>query len=404
MLRDITDNDQGGRGRPGRALVIAVAVAILVATVLAVQPRPASPPSSPRPTPHPLPRSAGLLAMDVRGYSDGLLATGGGVSPTRLWRTSDGGRTWSLSVSTQSSTGYFDRVRFFDARRGYALVLTPAFDSTSNTLMVTSDGGASWVWHDLPKPSGMSLADFYQSVDGDGRALFSDATNGYFGLQAAALYSTQDGSSWSLVAQVDINHFTSNGLSVKGSKGPMAFLDAEHGAILSQLDVGTFGVYTTADGGRSWSLHSLAPPAGNPESIGAAAANLTAVDGQFLLGVAFRQSAMPATAAVYRSTDGGATWSKPIEVPTTDGLSAPMFAGQQVWWVPDSTGVEVTSDGGRNWIRTELGLTGTTQVRSVYPIDDRRAWAFAGGSFGPPTLLYETTDGGTTWSLRTPPG
>jgi photosystem II stability/assembly factor-like uncharacterized protein len=341
--------------------------------------------------------------MDLPNGSDGWLATGDGTPPTQLWRTGDGGKTWLAALSLQG-TGFFDRVHFLDGQRGYLLLQTPAFDVSSNIVMVTTDGGLGWQSLAFPKPQGMVLADLYEGADGKGRALFSAGASGNFGHQDALLYTTPDGSAWSLAVQVDYNHLSSHGISAEGTKGPMAFVDAEHGAIFSQLDAGRLGVYSTADGGSNWSLHLLDSPAGDPRSIGPAAASLAVVDSQLLLGVAFREGAAPAATAVYRSTDGGASWSAPIELPATDGVSAPVFASPEVWWVPDTTAVLVTDDGGGNWIRTELGLTGTTRVKAVYPIDDRRAWAFAGGSFGPPTLLYETTDRGATWSVRKPPG
>jgi photosystem II stability/assembly factor-like uncharacterized protein len=342
--------------------------------------------------------------MDVRDYGDGWLATGANSqTPARLWRTVDGGKTWTAALSLQGTTGDLERVHFFDLRRGYALVLTPAFDLNANTLMVTSDAGQAWDWFDFPKPQGMVLADFYLSPRGDGRALFSAGANGDFGRLAAALYTTNDGISWSLAARVDAEHSGSSGLSLDGSKGPMLFTDAAHGIIVSQLDARSLGAYSTADGGSTWTLHVLPPFSSGYETIGPADVHIALVDGELLLGVVFLGASVPRGAIVYRSLDGGLSWSQPIEVPTSDGVAAPVFAGSSVWWIPDARAVEVTTDGGGTWIRADLHLPPSTRVKAVYPIDDRRAWVFAGDSFGAPTLLYETTDGGETWSVRKPP-
>jgi photosystem II stability/assembly factor-like uncharacterized protein len=67
-------------------------------------------------------------------------------------------------------------------------------------------------------------------------------------------------------------------------------------------------------------------------------------------------------------------------------------------------GVLVTQDGGAHWFRGALDLPGTTRVETIYPIDDRRAWAFGGVGASPPQLLYLTTDGGATWTIQKPPG
>jgi photosystem II stability/assembly factor-like uncharacterized protein len=394
VLRDITETD-GGRAGRGRRMAVILAGAVVIAALVAVQHGPPGPPA-PQPTPAPPPRSAGLVAADFNDYSTGWLVTGTG--PTDLWRTSDGGLTWRAALSRQG-VGSVDRVHFFDASQGYLLLLSDPFDPNPNYMLATKDGWADWRWLSFPKPWGMVLTDLYVSPDGSGKALFTAETNGDIGHQAAALYSTSDGSAWTLKAQVDAEHFTSSGLLLDGIKGAMAFTDALHGVIATELASGALGVYSTADGGGSWVFQALPQPA---QLIGVASFTLAAVGGGLLLGVAYRESTTPATVLAYRSDDGIA-WSHPLDIPTSDGVAAPVFASRDIWWVPDAGAVEVTIDGGRNWLRTELGLPGISRVQAVFPIDDRRAWAFAGGSFGPPTLLYETTDGGSSWAVRKPP-
>ena len=64
----------------------------------------------------------------------------------------------------------------------------------------------------------------------------------------------------------------------------------------------------------------------------------------------------------------------------------------------------MTSDGGRTWTGSDLKLPGSSTVKALYPVDASRAWAFAAGRAGSPTLLYESTDGASSWLLVTPSG
>ena len=389
VLRDITDSDLSRRGRLGRVAVIAVALAILAATVIAVQPKPASRASSPHATPPPLPRSGGLIAADVQG--SGLwLATGGADSTSRLWQGSDDGRTWS-SLGLPEVQG--DVFWLHRSRQGSAYLVTAG--RGGEYLLSVDDGAVHWHSYALPHPPGTNLDSITFTADGHGVALFvGEGSTG----RPAYLYSSVDGAQWQLAAGVDAGAVTSSGLTLDSRTGPIAFADAMHGIMAS----GSRGVYVTADGGQDWTFHPLpAPPGDFP--LGPDPVTVAAVDGAYLLGMAFRAAISPAAAFVYQSLDGGTTWSKPISAPTDDGFLAPAFAGSRVWWIGSGKAVLMSSDGGRNWLRGALDIPGTARVRSIYPLDDRRAWAFAGGAGGLPQLLFETIDGGTTWSARKPP-
>jgi hypothetical protein len=58
------------------------------------------------------------------------------------------------------------------------------------------------------------------------------------------------------------------------------------------------------------------------------------------------------------TADGGKTWSTRI-VPELDDFKRAQFAddGQHIWALGPSTGVLVSSDGGRNWTRTFLSCS-----------------------------------------------
>ena len=396
MLRDITNSDQGRRGRRGRAIVIAVAAAILAAIVIAVQPRTVVPVSSPHPSPHPLPRSAGLMAADLSDPSNLWLTTGSANSAPRLWWSQDGGQTWT-SVGLPLGRADIVWLHFLDPNRGY-LVYTGLSEGGGDMLSITDDGGLHWRTYSLPVPANSRLDSITFTHDGQGRALFV-AGDGSSGLQGAYFYTSSDGRQWRLDASVDSTNRDANGLTFDGGKGPIAFADAMHGVMASAGR----GAYVTADGGLHWSFRAfVAPPGEYPR--GPNPITVAAVDGSYLVGWAYRALNSQAAAFTYWSFDGGTSWSAPVSLPTEDGATAPVFAGSQVWWVASGKSVSMTSDGGRHWLTTALALPGTIRVSALYPLDDKRAWAFAGGTVAPPQLLYETIDGGSTWSVMKPPG
>ncbi|MCH7777099.1 MAG: hypothetical protein IH878_11260 [Gemmatimonadetes bacterium] len=124
---------------------------------------------------------------------------------------------------------------------------------------------------------------------------------------------------------------------------------------------------------------------------------------------------------VYKSTDGGETWSNMglrdshhigrIAMHPTDPDVVFVAAMGHLWGPNEERGLYVTTDGGRNWTRT-LHVDENTGVVDVAldPSDPsivyaatyqrrRRPHGFHGG--GPGSGLYKSTDGGRTWRRLT---
>ncbi|HEX3865108.1 MAG TPA: hypothetical protein VHV78_00095, partial [Gemmatimonadaceae bacterium] len=124
---------------------------------------------------------------------------------------------------------------------------------------------------------------------------------------------------------------------------------------------------------------------------------------------------------VYKSVDGGATWTSTglketrsigriVVDPTNENVV--YVAAQGHLWGPNAErGVFKTSDGGRSWTKvlfvdentgaTDLAIDPTnSQVLYAATYQRQRAaWGFNGG--GPGSGIYKTTDGGATWAKLT---
>lgn len=125
---------------------------------------------------------------------------------------------------------------------------------------------------------------------------------------------------------------------------------------------------------------------------------------------------------VYKSTDGGETWTHVglrdtehiarILVDPDDGNSVLVCAIGHLWNDTDQGGVYKTTDGGKKWRKVLAGAnlsTGCAMLaasaknpKTVYASlwDVRRqAWTFSSG--GPGSGLFKSTDGGDTWTELT---
>ncbi len=124
---------------------------------------------------------------------------------------------------------------------------------------------------------------------------------------------------------------------------------------------------------------------------------------------------------VYRSTDGGATWTHlgledtrhigAVAVHPTDPDIAYVGALGNLWAPSPERGVYMTTDGGTSWRKILFvdSLTGVVDLvmdpsdpSTLYAVAYqrlRRAWGFNGG--GPGSGIYKTTDGGGTWNELT---
>jgi photosystem II stability/assembly factor-like uncharacterized protein len=187
-----------------------------------------------------------------------LLASGPGDS-SRIYRTEDGGRHWTLQFQNRDSSTCYDALAFWDARRGVVVA-----DAVRGHMVVrtTSDGGATWkpmpvegippalAGEGAPTASGTCLV-----TRPGGRAWIStEAQSG------GRVYSSMDyGRTWH-VAETPFVHAKDTGIA------SVAMRDDAHGfalggRLLEPRDT-SVAVAMTADGGRTWVAAARPPFAG----------------------------------------------------------------------------------------------------------------------------------------------
>ena len=191
-------------------------------------------------------------------------------------------------------------------------------------------------------------------------------------------------------------------------------VDAETAYVLSAGTGSASRIYKTTNGGHDWTLQFQNEDPGGffdcmdfwDSDTGIAFSDQ--VDGEFI---------------IVRTSDGGTTWTRvpPGAVPdASDGEGSFAASGRCVMTVGDSTGyigtgaghsarLLKTVDRGLTWQVRETPIhdgTPTSGISSLSWIDETNGFAFGLELGGRDSLIHNaihTNDGGTTWTVLTPP-
>jgi photosystem II stability/assembly factor-like uncharacterized protein len=245
-----------------------------------------------------VPDADSLEFRDVEGLSERiayLLAAGPG-DRSRIYRTDDGGRSWSLQFVSRDTSAFYDCFAFWNERSGFTM--SDAVDGRFPVVRTTDGGTWSDIGDRLP-PAQPGEGAF--AASGTCTAAL-DEGYGWIATGAAArarvLRTTDRGDSWSEAATT-----IAQGGQTRGA-ATIAFRDTLHG-ILAGGDIAAphapaDNVAVTRDGGRSWTLATRTPFPGAVYGL----AYVPAGDGRTVVATG------PSGAAW--SADEGRTW-RPLE-------------------------------------------------------------------------------------------
>lgn len=288
-------------------------------------------------------------------------------------RTIDGGVTWMTGRVPGADTLQFRDVEAVDAATAY---LMSAGNGPLSRIYKTTDAGRSWTLQFTNiEPKG--FFDCMSFWDADHGLAFSDSFDGHF----YAVETADGGAHWTVVPP---GRFPAS-LPDEGAFAASGTCLATHGRSRAWIATGATGtprVLRTVDGGRSWQA-ALVPIPGGPT------AGLTSISFRDAHhGVVFGGDVAKADLAaenVLRTTDGGVTWRIAARAP----LAGAVFAGvylptTNALLAAGPGGLAYSPDEGTAWVRFD-----TLAYWSVGAASPRAAWAVGPGgritaiSFGP---------------------
>ncbi|MBL8278990.1 MAG: PKD domain-containing protein [Pelomonas sp.] len=277
-------------------------------------------------------------------------------------RTADGGSTWAAArLSDESSVGPVDvaTITAVDARTVYVGRAGTGSASDSNLRMYASkDGGATW--QSMARP-----------------ATVVTATGKLWALQDKTVsVSTDGGQTYTAVLTLDLptgHDFGSPRLQVLGDQRAVAYANASAFDRATQTWSYFQSIYTTTDGGASWSSRADSPSDSTMGGILSMSA-----DGKVLLA---------GNDKLTRSTDGGRTWTV---VPSPSSAQLTYYASLPGGEILSSnlSGLWMSKDGAQTWTRLGNPTGGydtalyvrrveanTLQVGLLLSKDDGQSWA-----------------------------
>ncbi len=291
-----------------------------------------------------------LWLMDFEGTGTGLFsvkavdrdvawAAGGNAqgSAPLVMRTTNGGLSWADVTGDMPNVDLYC-VAALDQQRAWA-------GTGDGRIVSTSDGGSSWTVRSYPGRQSPFINGVWMFPGGTGYAQGDPPGDGRF----IVLKTTDFGSTW--------EHLASEPAGSAGEAGwnnAFWWTDASHGWFGTNRN----RAWRTTDGGTTWG----SAPTGSTNSYGIA------------FGDPNNGLAVHDAGAITRTTDGGITWNGTAS-PTTDQIAAvTLVAGSTKAWLTNGGSMYRSGNGGQSWSSQALfPITGSLSHLSF--ADSSTGWA-----------------------------
>lgn len=334
------------------------------------------------------------------GFVAGSSAYGNPAAGNWLWKTTDGGATWKqLPVHTATALQY---IHFSNQEVGWAVraadCATHGESCRQLDLLRTTDGGRSWtVSAHVAQPTAAKPP---SSV-----VQFPSRNRGYALLGGRLFTTATGGKHWQTISFPSAHYIPQAASFVTANRGWVI------GDVVRPAEKQTHTtapapalvVFATTNGGRTWhEQYSASSRSHFPIFQQLSLSFVNSNDGWF-----FYQRTDVFKSALFRTTDGGRHWL-PVQQQLFTSRFEPRpihFVTPEVGWVPVASGaapfpglIAITHNAGRTFHTVSNSNMNIWNVSLVSPTD---GWAI-GNSPGGNGYLLHTTNGGRTFTQVLP--
>ncbi len=280
-----------------------------------------------------VPGAEAVQFRDVQGVSDRvayLQSIGNDPTDFRIYKTVDGGATWTMQFQNQNPSAFYDCFAFWTPKRGLS-----HSDSVNGVFpdLRTSDGKT---WQDISGNMPPALPGEASFASSGTCVATQGARNAWIttgGSTVARILATRDGgNTWNAYDTPLVSSPSAGGFTV-------AFRDPWHGIVgggdLDPNDPNNARTATSGDGGKTWTLTSAPPVTGAIFGLSYA--------GQDEGDKPHGHDEDGGAAVVITANAGGAAWS-PDEgstwytLPNVTGYWAVAFASPEAGWLVGTDG------------------------------------------------------------------
>jgi len=293
------------------------------------------------------------LTPQNSGTTNGLIAVSA-VNPQVVWAsgragtftvTTDGGQTWSAGVVPGAEALQFRDVQGFSAKVAYLMSIGTSGDPTDFRIYKTEDGGGTWT-RQFTNQNPNAFYDCFAFWTPQRGIAHSDSVNGVF-----PDLRTTDGGTWQDIssnmppALPGESSFASSGTCVTTQGGRNAWIATGVATIARVL--------ATRDGGDTWNAYDT-PLFSSPSAGAFTVAFRDPWNG--IVGGGDLDPGNPNDARTATSSDGGQTWSLTNPSPVTGAIFGLSYVGHTGAGAGNNLGravVITANDGGAAWTPDE---------------------------------------------------
>lgn len=283
-----------------------------------------------------VPGAESLEFRDVQGVSDKiayLLSIGNNTTDFRIYKTLDGGASWTIEFTNQTVNAFYDCFAFWNPHRGIAHSdsVNGVFPDLRTTNGITWNSIAANMPPALPSEASFAASGTCVATEGESNAWIATG-----GSTVARILATRDGgNTWNAYDTPLISSPTAGGVSV-------AFRDPRHGVLGGgDLNSNTSADFASSDdGGRTWTLTSKPPVAGTIFCLAYIRGNR---HGEHEDWGDERDRAVVITANISPFNVGEAAWTPDegstwFKIPGVSGFWGVAFANPEAGWFVGSNG------------------------------------------------------------------